>query len=230
MTTVRVHLVVEGQTEEEFVKRVLAPHLGQFGIFADARCVMTSRKGAYWRRGGLLDYRRAETDLRLWMKSDQNADAWFSTMFDLYALPQDFPDFAQIGRGQTPYDRVNRLEGALASKLDHRRFVPYIQLHEFEALLFSDPEKLGTSFPGCQPAVANLVQLAQQSGNPEMINDGADTAPSKRIIREIPEYEGRKASAGPLVTEKIGLRVLREKCAHFAEWLERLEGLAGANA
>jgi hypothetical protein len=55
------------------------------------------------------------------------------------------------------------------------------------------------------------------------------TAPSKRIIAEIPEYDGQKATSGPLIAGRIGLPTLREKCAHFAEWLHRLEGLADAN-
>jgi len=228
--TVRLHVIVEGQTEEEFVKRVLAPHLGLVGVFTDVRCVMTSRRGAYWRRGGLLDYRRAETDIRLWMKGDQGADAWFSTMFDLYALPVDFPEFVQIGKGTSPNDRARRLETAFASRVGHPRFVPYIQVHEFEALIFADARKLEGEFLERKAGVRKLVQLADEVGNPEMIDDGEQTAPSKRIIRQIPEYEGRKASAGPLVVERIGLDVLRQRCQHFAEWLGRLERLAGADA
>lgn len=228
--TARLHLVVEGQTEEEFVNRVLSPHLGQYGVFADARCVMTSKKGVYWHRGGLLDYRRAETDLRLWMKEDQNPDVWFSTMFDLYALPDDFPDFTQIGRGAMPYDRVHKLEVALATRVSHRRFVPYIQLHEFEALIFAEPRKLETEFLERRDRVQNLIRISETTGNPELIDDGVETAPSKRIIHEIPEYEGRKASVGPLVAGKIGLETLSEKCKHFGAWLQRLKELSSADA
>ena len=61
--------------------------------------------------------------------------------------------------------------------------------------------------------------------NPEEINEGQETAPSKRIIKEIPEYKGQKATIGPLVAAKIDLDVLREKCKHFNEWLTRLEKL-----
>ena len=65
--------------------------------------------------------------------------------------------------------------------------------------------------------------------SPEHVNDNTDTAPSKRIIREIPEYQGRKASAGPIVAAKIGLSTLRSQCAHFAQWLDKLESLAAGN-
>jgi hypothetical protein len=151
-------------------------------------------------------------------------------MFDLYALPADFPDFATAGRRMPPYERVEKLERALASRIGHRQFVPYIQLHEFEALIFADPQKLDAEFLERKDGVRNLVRIATEAGNPESIDDGEETAPSKRIIREIPEYEWRKASAGPLVAGKIGLPALRQKCAHFDQWLKRLEELPRLDA
>ncbi len=73
--------------------------------------------------------------------------------------------------------------------------------------------------------IRNLVAMAGQIGNPELINDGPDTAPSKRIIAEIPEYEGMKSSAGPIVAEKIGLASLQTRCRHFGDWINQLEDL-----
>jgi hypothetical protein len=75
-------------------------------------------------------------------------------------------------------------------------------------------------------AIARLTELSQKHPSPELIDDDPENAPSMWIIREIPEYEGRKASAGPLIASKIGLPALRGKCPHFHNWLERLEALA----
>ena len=88
---IRLHFVVEGQTEETFVNTLLCPHLGQFNVSADARRVEMSP--GY--RGGLTSYARAKRDLSRWMKQDQHSDARFTSMFDLYALPADFPQFAE---------------------------------------------------------------------------------------------------------------------------------------
>jgi hypothetical protein len=144
-------------------------------------------------------------------------------MFDLYALPSDFPDHNEAHRITDPRKRVIMLEEAMGRDIDHPRFVPYLQLHEFEALLLADPQKLDWGYPEHGAAIRNLLEMVSSFDSPELIDDGEKTAPSKRIICEIPEYEGMKASAGPLVAEKIGLAALRAKCEHFGEWLLKLE-------
>jgi hypothetical protein len=225
---IRLNMIVEGQTEEAFVHAVLEEQLAQRQVFVAVRCVETSRdkKRREIRRGGIRKYARLQDDLQRWMKEDQNPEAWFTTMFDYYALPDDFPGYGPARRLPTPRERVLALESAFGQALSHQRFIPYIQLHEFESFLFADPSKLDWEFIEHAEAIARLAAVAAQHSSPEDIDDGAETAPSKRIIREIPEYDFRKASAGPVVVSKIGLRLLREKCTHFHAWLERLEGLA----
>ena len=223
----RLHVVVEGQTEEVFVNTVLVEHLAPMGVFVDARCVETSRSRVKINRGGLPDFKRAHGDVLRWMKEDQNPDAHFTTMFDLFRLPANFPNFDEAKRMVDPVDRVACLERGLGEAFGHQEFTPYIQLHEFEALLLSHPERFVSAFPHRGNEVRNLATITAGFTSPELINDGAETAPSKRVIREIPEYAHRKASAGPLIASKIGLVVMREKCPHFNAWLERIEGLSG---
>ncbi|MBI4669974.1 MAG: DUF4276 family protein [Elusimicrobia bacterium] len=227
----RLHFIVEGQTEETFVNRVLAPRLAARSVWGNVRCVMTSRKRGIKYRGGLDSYSRAKNDIVLWMKEDQNADAYFTTMFDLYALPNDFPGYEGARRINDPRERVMALEKAVGQDIQHCRFIPYIQLHEFEALVLADPQKLDREYLEHDAAIRRLVEMASGFQSPEHIDDGNLTAPSKRIAREIPEYEWMKASAGPLVTEKIGLSTLQSKCKHFGEWFGKLEILSqGASA
>jgi hypothetical protein len=206
----------------------LEPHLAERKVFSAVRCVETSRDKKRHKvyRGGLLDFDRAKNDLWRWMKEDQKPDAWFTTMFDLYALPPTFPEFEEARRSATPMKRVECLEEAFRKAINHPRFIPYIQLHEFEAFLLVDPSKFDWEFIDQDAAITRLVALAAQFDTPEAIDDGAATAPSKRIIEEIPEYEFRKSSAGPIIAAKIGLPLLRQKCPHFQKWLERLEVLA----
>ncbi len=225
---IRLHVIAEGQTEETFVNTVLANHFGTFDIVTDVRCVMTARRRGISYKGGLVKYEHARKDIMLWTKEDHKADAFFTTMFDVYALPEDFPGYTESRQIGEPYDRVAHLEKSLAREVDHRRFIPYLQLHEFEALILADPTKLGWAFIGFEQQIADLVDMCKQYESPELIDDGDETAPSKRIIAEIPEYDGRKSSVGPLTAGKIGLDVLRAKCRHFNEWLERIEKLASA--
>ena len=226
---VRLNIIVEGQTEETFVNQTLKPHLSRFSIGVSARVVTTRQERGTKYRGGLSTYFKAKRDITLWTKQDRNADVRFTTMFDLYGLPTDFPGYKSAAADADPYQRVLALEDAFRKDISDRRFIPYIQLHEFEALILSDPRQLDSQFDNRADGIAKLETMATQFPSPEHINDNANTAPSKRIIREIPEYEGSKVSAGPIVAEKIGLSTLRSKCAHFAEWLEKLESL-GAGA
>ena len=225
--TVRLHFVVEGQTERRFVENILRPHLADQSIWVAVRCVETRRSRGRKYSGGIRGYARARKDIERWMREDRNSDTRFTTMFDLYALPEDSPGYEDARREGNPYNRVQLLEDALHEDISDRRFVPYIQLHEFEALLFSDPKKLEERFDRRNVEIGRLVQIAEQS-NPELINDGNETAPSKRIIREIPEYESDKASSGPIVAERIGLPTLRVRCQHFGEWIGKLETLIQA--
>ena len=222
---IRLNFIVEGQTEEAFVNTIMKPHLESFSVWASARCVETSRRWNLKHSGGITDYARVKRDIQRWMRNDRNSDARFTTMFDLYALPADFPSYADASRHPDPYDRVKAVEDALIADIADRRFIPYLQLHEFEALLLSEPQQLGTQFPGRDGAISRLASAVSLFDSPELVDGGEQTAPSKRIIAEIPEYKGRKASAGPIIAGQIGLPALRSRCEHFAEWLSRLENL-----
>ena len=174
----------------------------------------------------VLDYGKAKRDLHRWMKEDQNPEVRFTTMFDLYRLPADFPGYEDGKRKADPFARVRCLEESFGGDVSHPQFIPYIQLHEFEALLLSDPTKFDTVFLNHDRAIGRLCKMAVGFESPEQIDDGDATAPSKRIINEIRQYRSQKASAGPLIAEKIGLGNMRARCPHFREWLEKIEALA----
>ncbi len=217
----RLNFIVEGQTEETFVKNILGPHLESLSIETAWRSVETGRKGGYVHRGGLSRYAQAKRDITAWMNED--ADARFTTMFDLYGLPEDFPGNKDEALTGNPYRRVEGLEQALREDISDPRFIPYIQLHEFEALLLADPQKLDVQFYDRPKGIRSLVTMASRFESPELIDEGGETAPSKRIIKKIPEYKHRKRSAGPIVASYIGLPTLRSRCAHFGEWVRELE-------
>lgn len=221
---IRLHVIVEGRTEELFVNQVLAPHLARFQVYADARCVETSRDKRAGKvfKGGMTNYAKARRDILDWIKEDSADECRFTTMFDLYALPNEFPGFESASKHQDAYERVALLETALAEDINSNRFVPYIQLHEFESLILADPAKLDWEYLEHAGPIENLVKMVGDQ-NPELINDGPDTAPSKRILKEIPEYD--KVSSGVSVAEHIGLEHLRAKCTHFNQWVTRLEQL-----
>ncbi len=233
----RLNIVVEGQTELGFASSVLTPHLSGCGVYPRARCVETVRSKSRRRRlpgspsqyrGGISKYEKLKWDISRWMKEDQNPDVFFTTMIDLYRLPRDFPALEEANRIGDSTQKVEMLEKAMSENIDEHRFIPYIQLHEFEALLLTKPDEFSSFYLEESQAanIKNLVDLASGFESPEEINDRPETSPSKRIITEIPEYEGQKAQAGPTIAKRIGIDLMMEKCPHFRQWVKRLEALA----
>jgi len=222
MDWVRLYITVEGQTEKQFADLALKPHLANYNIEVRPRVVVTQRK--LGKRGGILDFDTIRGDITRLMKQDANAKARFTIMVDLYALPSEFPGWGEARKQTKPRDRVKVLEEALAESFNESRFLPYIQLHEFEALLFCDLSQLQRRIADSEAAVQKLRNEVG-TVEPEEINEGESTAPSKRIMRHLPIYQRNKVRVGAPAAASIGLRTLREKCPHFDGWLSRLEAL-----
>ena len=217
---VRLYLFAEGQTEQTFADTLIKPHLAQHEVFAHAR-----KKGKVHRGGG-RNYEPMKNDILRSLKEDSNPDAFFTTMIDLYAIAPDFPGLAESeSLRQNPIKRVELLEQRFAEDISDYRFIPYIQLHEYEAYLFADPTCFEYLDAGRTKEIEALQAIANQYETPELINDGQQTAPSKRIIARFPDYEKAKPAFAPQLAERIGLEVIRSRCPHFNTWLLRLESL-----
>ncbi|MBN1340082.1 MAG: DUF4276 family protein [Bacteroidales bacterium] len=173
----------------------------------------------------LISYTKAKNDILTWLREDNNPEVRFTSMFDLYALPNDFPNFDASKKITDTYKRIEFLESAFAEDINDYRFIPYIQLHEFETLLLSKPEVLEVEYFEHSQAINKLKALLNQFGNPELINDNPETAPSKRIIKLIPEYECNKISAGATIAGLIGIDWLKKNCKHFNDWILKLENI-----
>jgi len=220
---IRLHFVVEGQTEETFVNQVLTPALSGLNIFSDVRCVQTGYKRGKKHKGGITDYIKLKNDLQRWLKQDAHTEARFTTMFDFYALPHDFPGYAESLKKPDLNARIEHLENCFQADIGDHRFIPYIQLHEFEALLFTEPTKFVVAYPNREREIQQLVAVRSRFTSPEEINEGQNTCPSKRIKTILPDYN--KVSAGPRIAMKIGINKIRAENQHFNDWFTKLEQL-----
>ncbi len=144
-------------------------------------------------------------------------------MVDLYHLPRDFPGYAEAMAQADCYRQVVLLEAALAAELTDPRFLPYLQVHEFEALVLSVPGRFADWFEDRQHALANLAAECQPYDTPERIDHGQHRHPKARIKNHFGDYD--EDIHGPLLAYAIGLPALRERCPHFGQWLTRLEQL-----
>jgi hypothetical protein len=219
----RLNCVVEGQTEETFVRDVLAEHLALLGVYAVARRVETSRTRLSVSKGGVTTYVRAKGDIERWLKGDRTA--YVTTMFDLYGLPDDFPNMTTQLPVNDPHKKADLIEKGMASDINSPRLIPYIQVHEFEALIYCAPTVTDAALapPPARSKLKELREIRDGFPSPEHIDEGLETAPSKRIIQLYDTY--RKPVFGPLITQRIGLNVLRDQCRHFHDWISKLEAL-----
>lgn len=223
----RLLVLVEGQTEETFFNSLLQGHLAALGVAASCTMICTSREeGRRANRGGHLHkWRFIERDLRLLLRSRPDA---VTTMLDLYGFPPDIPGFPSTLPPATS-DRVKKIGAAISAAINDSRFIPGILAHEFEALLFTAPPQIAEiavdDEDRRQSAAAALQAIAASFPSPEDIDDSPETAPSKRILREIPGYE--KPRHGPVIAARVGLPAIRARCPSFSDWLGRLESLGG---
>lgn len=220
---IRVFVIVEGQTEESFVKEVLAPVFWPREIY-----LFPTLLGVPGHRGGRPNYDRLKKDILIQLKQDRTAVC--STMLDFYGLGRDYPGMP-LPAHLPSIDKVLQLEQSVRQDIiaelpdlrPDRRFVPYFQLHEYEGLLFSDSDAFagGIKQRHLQP---QFQAIRNAFPTPEDINDSSITAPSKRVIEIYPGY--RKVLDGTLAAHAVGIERMRQECPHFRAWLQQIEALA----
>lgn len=165
-------------------------------------------------------------DLGNLLLQHKHDDTRFTTMFDLYALHTGFPGWDEAEKQRHfPRERVLTLESAFAADVGDRRFIPHIQLHEFETILLCEPGHFALVYQDSGPAIASLQADVTSATTPELVNDGEATAPSKRISKWFPQYPREKTSIGVELAECVGIGTTRSRCAHFDGWLKTLESL-----
>ena len=150
----RVYVVVEGFTEESFITNVLAEVLWPRQVHLTPVVL-----GTPGHKGGNTNYARVKKDIVVLLKQDPSA--YCSTMLDFYGLGRGFPGMP-LEANLANLDKVARVERAvkadIVAQIPHLRpdvrFVPYLQLHEYEGLLFSDPAAFASGIGQRGPAPA----------------------------------------------------------------------------
>ena len=214
----RIIIICEGQTEQEFCNTLLQPHFSARGITLQAPLIKKTM-------GGIANWNVLKREIETYLRREK--DVLVTTLIDYYGIKDShgFPLWAEKQAIADKNQRLDELEAAMLADVDENlrpRFVPYLQLHEFEGLLFSDKQAFYTTFNEDELAGEDeLEQTFADFNNPEMINDGVETSPSHRLERIISGYE--KVVYGCCLAEAIGLEKMRQKSPRFDNWLQRLE-------
>lgn len=220
--TITVTVIVEGATEQNFVKDILAPYLGAKNVFMTP--IILSKPG---QKGGDVRFVRAKNDIARYLK--QRKDAYVSLLVDYYGIGRDWPGLDSVQPGASPSDIASTICSETQSAIDaelagdgsNLRFVPHIAVHEFEALLFSEPAALARAIRVDRQQIDVIIE---ECGEPEAIDNSPAMAPSKRIEQLYGRF--KKTSDGIAIARDIGVERMRSMCPVFNDWLDRLESLA----
>lgn len=214
----RVYIICEGQTEESFVNQLLLPYFIQQNILVQAPLI-----GKPGHKGGNVNLPRLLTDLGKILNADRSA--YCTTLFDYYGLASDFPGKAEADQQNDLVKKNEVIHTALHKAVEDKlgaevasRFIPYIQMYEFEALLFSDPELMEDKLKA-----KGFVAIRESFDSPEHINNSPQTAPSKRILTLHSTYN--KVLNGSILAQNITLDIIRKECLLFDAWLSKINNL-----
>lgn len=213
--------LVEGPTEKIFIADILVPYLAGRGVFM--RPIIISKPG---QKGGDVKFARVKNDIGLHLK--QRSDTYLTLFVDYYGIKNDWPGLKEAKEQSTPKSKAEKINRATKARVNElfqdwdseRRFIPYVSMHEFEALLFSEPQKLAEKLNVSQ---SKIDKILSDCGEPENIDDSPQTAPSKRLEDLSDRF--KKTSTGIMIAKAIGLTKIRERCPIFTNWLRSVEDL-----
>ena len=217
MAMKRIVVICEGPTEKEFCETILSPYFVSKGIYLNAPLIKHSH-------GGIVPWILLQRQISIHLRAERNA--YVTTMIDYYGITgkHNFPRWEEALQEHDIYKRMAILEQGMREDVEDKlcsRFIPYIQLHEFEGLLFSNVDVYERVIPkGDLVGIEELKQTAATFDNPELINNSPETSPSHRLERIVRGYD--KVVYGNYLAESIGLSKIRERCPRFNQWIESL--------
>jgi hypothetical protein len=221
---VEIVALVEGKTEQIFIQSMVTPYLAAKNIFMTP--IIVSKPG---QKGGDVKFARVKNDIELHLK--QRRDTFLTLFIDYYGIKGDWPGLVDAKKQSIPSDKAEKINNATRDRVVQlsadcradRRFIPFVAVHEFEALLFSDPRILAEQL-GVRRS--DIDEIIRECGEPENIDDSPVSAPSKRLQTLSERF--KKTSTGIAIAKAIGLEKIRAQCPLFNTWLSEIEMLTAA--
>lgn len=212
-----VYIYCEGQTEESFVNNILCPYFINVDIYVIPIIHKTKKTPTGYYKGGVVNgYASIKKEI---IKLCNNSNAFVTTMFDYYGMPDDTPEIKHSD--SNIYNCIEFIEKTINNDINRRNFAFNFLLHEFEGLLFSEPQAF--SIIADNEAVSELQLMRDEANTPEHINNSPLTAPSKRIKSVIENYS--KVRQGIIVAKTIGIDKMLTECKHFEAWINRIKSM-----
>jgi len=216
----RIIIVCEGETEQEFVSDILRPPFLSRGILLNDPKIKCSN-------GGIVKWNPLKAQIERHLREGDKP--YVTTFIDYYGISNryQFPKWDEAHKIPDKGQRIDCLQQAMREDIHEElrgRFIPYIQLHEFEALLFIDEESIVAAAIDCSIDRTKLRKVLADFPDPETINNHIEPSPSHRLEQIITGCN--KVLHGNIIALSIGLERIREKAKRFDQWLSQLESLA----
>lgn len=216
----RLDIIVEGQSEREFITQVLAPYLDRCEVIETYAVSPIVVRTSPNQRGGMSKYQHLREDI-LESLASTNEDLIVSMMIDYFRLPANVPKPNNLNDLKSDFAKAEAIQNYIAEDINDRRFIPYIQIHEFEAFLFASDTGFNYCYGDKDKRTTLLKEIINQYDNPEEINSSPSGAPSKRILAIIPEYD--KVIDGNLIILQNGIESILSSCPKFRSWVEKIK-------
>jgi hypothetical protein len=220
---IEIVVLVEGQTEKIFVEELLCqyPYIVDKNICL--RPIIFTKPGE---KGGDIRFSRAERDIGNHLK--QRTDTYVTLMMDYYGI-KEWPGLTESKRQREYFKKAEIINIETEKEVQKlfpeqnrgHRFIPYVSMHETEALYFCDPAIVAEALDINQSKIESI--LSEYDG-PEAINDSFETAPSKRLSK-LSNDKYKKTTTGIAIAKKIGIKRMRERCPLFNAWIGKMESL-----
>lgn len=213
----RLIFIVEGDSEQRFINEHLVIYLSsKFSrVPMHAQKITTNRKKNV--KGGNVNYELLKNEVR---RTFAQGDVLITTFLDFFRLPTDYPGFT------VDVKQIGKIEDAVRADcsaiIPPTSFLPYIQKHEFETLLFANPAGFTNVVNSTE--MSEILNVLKKFSTPEDINGSPKTAPSKRLLSI---FNYKKVADSALVMKDVDIDMLRKRCPRFDTWVGRLEAALG---
>ncbi len=216
----RVLIVAEGQTEERFIKMILIPYFQKKGIYNINVSILPNKilADSSRNKGGDISFKKVADYVKRLLGSNN----FVTTLIDYYGIDKDFKGYKESLEipSLDIKSKKELLETELKKEVNNDKFIPYIQMYEFEGLLFSNPDSF-KYIEDDQNKIESIKKDIASYQTPEHINNSRITAPSKRLEKYYVGYE--KTIDGINVAEDMGIEIIIKKCPMFKQWIEKIE-------
>ena len=210
----RLIFIVEGDSEQRFINEHLVSYLALKypGVPMHAQKITTNRKKNV--KGGNVNYELLKNEIK---RTFAQGGVMITTFLDFFRLPTDYPGYTQDVKQIDQI--VDAIRTVCISIIPPTSFLPYIQKHEFETLMFANAAGFSSVVDTAE--LNEILNVLKQFSTPEDINGSPETAPSKRLLSI---FKYKKVADSALVLKDVDIDILRRRCPRFNEWVARLEG------